>query len=146
MKCLGSLKAAPPVLHWLKFNAVGLIGVGVQLAALAFFRRVLDLNYLVATGLAVETAVLHNFVWHERWTWRERDHDRSWRGIISRLTGFHLTSGLISILGNLLLMRVLAGALGLQYLVANAITIAILSTANFFAADRLVFRAPRRPL
>ncbi len=133
------------MVHWLKFNAVGLIGVAMQLAALALFRRVLDLNYLLATALAVETAVLHNFAWHERWTWRERDHDRTWRGALSRLAGFHLTNGLISILGNLLLMRLLAGALGLHYLAANAITIALLSTANFFAADRLVFRATRPP-
>ena len=25
-----------------------------------------------ATALAVETAILTNFFWHERWTWRDR--------------------------------------------------------------------------
>jgi putative flippase GtrA len=130
--------------HWLRFNAVGLIGAGVQLAALAFFRSALRLDYLISTALAVETAVLHNFAWHERWTWRERDHDRGWRGRLHRLIGFNISNGAISMLGNLLLMRLLAGGLGLHYLAANAITIAILSTANFLAADRLVFRG-RRP-
>ena len=49
--------------HWLKFNTVGAIGIGVQLAALAALKSGLELNYLLATGLAVEAAVLHNFVW-----------------------------------------------------------------------------------
>jgi len=48
--------------HWLKFNAVGAIGIGVQLATLAALAGGLRLNYLLATGLAVEAAVLHNFI------------------------------------------------------------------------------------
>ena len=27
-------------------------------------------NYMAATALAVEPAVLHNFVWHEMYTWK----------------------------------------------------------------------------
>ena len=59
-------------LRWLKFNFVGLIGIGVQLLALALLKSGLHLNYLLATALAVETAVVHNFLWHERFTWRDR--------------------------------------------------------------------------
>ena len=60
------------VLRWVKFNAVGIIGVGVQLVVLTVLTSGLDLHYLPATFLAVESAVLHNFMWHERWTWRDR--------------------------------------------------------------------------
>src|SRR2546430_16091794 len=59
-------------LRWLKFNFVGLVGIGVQLLALALLKSGLHLNYLLATALAVETAVVHNFLWHERFTWRGR--------------------------------------------------------------------------
>ena len=58
--------------RWLKFNLVGGIGIGVRLAALALLVGLLKMNYLWATALAVEAAVLHNFVWHERYTWRDR--------------------------------------------------------------------------
>ena len=58
--------------RWLKFNFVGAVGVGVQLAMLALLVSGLGLGYMVATALAVETAVLHNFVWHERFTWADR--------------------------------------------------------------------------
>lgn len=54
--------------RWLKFNAVGGIGIGVQLVVLAGLKSGLELNYLLATAVAVEVAVLHNFFWHERFT------------------------------------------------------------------------------
>ena len=54
------------LLRWAKFNAVGAAGVAVQLGLLALLESVLRLQYLVATALAVEAAVLHNFAWHER--------------------------------------------------------------------------------
>ena len=54
--------------RWDKFSAVGGIGIGVQLAALTIFRSWLKLEYLLATGLTVEIAVIHNFLWHERFT------------------------------------------------------------------------------
>ena len=51
-------------MRWLKFNLVGGIGIAVQLLALVLLKAVLQVNYLVATALAVETAVIHNFLWH----------------------------------------------------------------------------------
>lgn len=124
------------VLHrWAKFSAVGATGILVQATALAVCLRVFDLHYLAATALAVEVSVLHNFVWHRRWTWRDR---RQARGL-GLLLRFNLTSGLLSLVGNLLLMSVLVGGMKLNALVANFITIAICSLVNFALADRFVF-------
>src|SRR5262249_35442946 len=122
-------------LRWFRFNVVGALGIGVQLCSLAVFKDVLQLHYLEATALAVEFAVLHNFVWHCRFTWKDRPG-----GVLARLFRFHVGNGLISIAGNLALMRLLAGALGLHYLLANAISIAIRSLANFAASEWFVFR------
>jgi putative flippase GtrA len=130
--------------RWLKFNAVGLIGIGVQLAALAALRSLLHLDYLVATVLAVETAVLHNFLWHERFTWADRPAGR-FRHATVRLVRFNASNGLVSILGNVLLIRLLVGGLGMQYFVANLIAIAACSLVNFLLSDCFVFHAePRR--
>ena len=125
---------------WLKFNAVGIIGVGVQLAALAILRTGLGADYLVATFLAVEAAVLHNFIWHERWTWVERTRQKA-GGVIGRLFRFHLANGLISVAGNLVLMWLFVSRLHLHYFLANLIAIGTCSIVNFFASDRLVFRS-----
>lgn len=127
-----------------KFQAVGLIGVGVQLAALFFFKSVAGLDYMVATALAVELAVLHNFCWHERWTWVERTRlTPDAASVVRRLLRFNLTTGMVSILSNLFLMRLLAGSLHLHYLLANMLAIATTFLANFLFSELFAFRAQR---
>ena len=123
-------------LRWLKFNAVGGVGVGVQLAVLAGLKSGLHLNYLPAAALAVEAAVVHNFFWHEQFTWADRTGNRR----LARLFKFNLTTGLISILGNVALMALFSGALGMPYIAANLAAIIVCSLANFVASDRLVFQ------
>lgn len=128
----------PALLHrWLKFNTVGAIGILVQLAALAILKGLLHIEYLAATALAVETAVLHNFVWHERWTWKDRTGPGG--RTLGRLLRFNLSTGLVSILANLLFMRLLAGYLHIHYLIANLLSITACSLANFFLSDLFVF-------
>ncbi len=124
--------------RWLAFNAVGAVGILAQLAALTLFAKLLGWHYLAATAAAVEIAVLHNFVWHERWTWAERAVGGA-TAMLGRLARFHLTNGALSILGNLLLMRLLVGDLGMHFAVANLLAITACSVLNFFAGERLVF-------
>ena len=124
--------------RWMKFNAVGAGGILVQLGILAVLKSGLQLDYLFATALAVEAAILHNYLWHERFTWRDRASASSW----SRLAKFSLTTGLFSILGNVVLMRALVGAAHLNYFVANGLTIAMCSLINFVVSDRYVFGEP----
>ncbi|HWH57715.1 MAG TPA: GtrA family protein [Terriglobales bacterium] len=122
-------------IRWCKFNAVGAMGIVVQLVALTLLKSGLHLNYLVATALAVEAAVIHNFFWHERYTWADRESTSR----LIRFAKFNLSNGVISILGNIALMRLLVGAIGLNYFVANALSIAGCSLLNFVVSDRLVF-------
>lgn len=128
----------PEFYRWLRFNAVGAIGVGAQLAALAFFHRAVGLSYLPATALAVECAILHNFAWHERWTWRDRTTLTG--SPAARLLRFQLSAGLVSIVCNLAGMRLLVGAYHAPYLAANLLSIGAGAIANYFAADLFVFR------
>jgi putative flippase GtrA len=132
-------------LRWLKFNAVGTLGVGVQLGALALLVGALQMDYLVATALAVESAVLHNFIWHEYFTWRDRTR-RAGGGFLHRLLAFHASNGVVSLFGNLLLMRLLVGAARMPYVAANVMAIAICGLVNFLLAELVVFVSmPRHP-
>ena len=128
--------------RWVKFNLVGGIGIAVQLCALWVFTRAFHGNYLVATALAVETTVLHNFLWHQRFTWADRMQGH-WRDSALRLLQFNLTNGMVSILGNLVLMRALVGGLHLPILLANGMSIASCSLANFLLSEIYVFRVRR---
>jgi len=135
--------ASSTLLRWCKFNLVGGIGIGVQFAALFLLKSVLHFNYLAATAIAVEAAVVHNFVWHEQFTWAERTkpdrEQRLWSGSLSRLLRFNLSNGAVSIIGNLALMKVMVGQGHMNYLVANAIAITLCSLANFLVSETWVF-------
>jgi putative flippase GtrA len=120
--------------RWLKFNLVGGMGIAVQLLMLFALKTGLHLDYLIATVLAVETAVVHNFLWHERFTWA----DRAGAGL-ARFLKFNLTTGVFSIAGNLVLMKLLISLGHLNYLVANGITITACSLVNFLVSDGFVF-------
>ena len=125
--------------RWRVFNAVGVLGFGLQLVVLFALKRGFSMNYLVATAVAVESAVLHNFVWHEHVTWADVVAPFS-HGVWMRLLRFHVENGLISIIGNLAFTWALVELLQWSYLAANIASVLICSLLNFFASDRFVFR------
>jgi len=130
---------------WLKFNSVGAMGICVQILAVYLLGSVFDLDFHWATALAVETAVLHNFFWHEQFTWSDRcaaARDR----ILRRLLAFNGTTGVVSIGGNLLFVSLFMHELHAPLLAANLLAIAACSLINFIVNDKLVFRrAPKSP-
>ena len=128
------------LLRWLKFNFVGLIGIGVQLFVLAFSGSVLHCDYLIATALAVEAAVVHNFFWHERFTWVDRPCERIGQSL-SRFAKFNVSNGLVSLVGNLVIMRALVGVLKMNYMGANLLAVAACSIVNYLLSDRFVFES-----
>ena len=125
--------------RWLVFNAVGTMGVAVQLVALLVLTEAAGLDYRIATVLAVETAILHNFVWHDRWTWRDRTFggSRAW----TRLAWFNLLTGALSISANVVFTTLYVSTFGVHYALGNLMAIATCSLLTFIANDRLVFRA-----
>lgn len=129
--------------RWWKFSFVGVIGIGVQFLALFLLKSVLHLQYLLATAIAVEAAVVHNFVWHEQFTWADRMQSRNFRvkRTALRLLRFHIANGAVSIVGNLALMKVMVGRGHMNYLVANAVAIGLCSVANFLVSEQWVFVA-----
>ena len=100
-----------PLRRYLKFSLAGAAGFAVQLGILAALTAC-GVHYLVGTTIAVEAAILQNFIWHQNFTWADR-REVPFTVALSRLARFNLTTGSISLVGNLILMRVLAGELRL---------------------------------
>jgi putative flippase GtrA len=128
-----------PLIRWGKFNLVGAMGMVVQLAALALINRLAPGHYLFATAAAIELTLLHNFTWHLRYTWRDRSDSSP---MPAQLLRFHLSNGVVSMLGNLALMRILVQQAHLPVLAANVIAILCCSVANFLMGNNWAF-APR---
>lgn len=131
--------------RWLRFNAVGLVGVGVQIAVLALLARGFRWNVLLATALAVEAAVIHNYLWHERFTWRDRGLHVDLYQRFLRFLRFNIANGAVSLFGNVVLMYLFAEKLGIPLLRANLLAIGCCALVNFFVSDRFVFIQAKEP-
>lgn len=125
------------LIRWGKFNLVGAVGMVVQLGALALLERCAAGHYLYASAAALEITLLHNFVWHVHFTWRDR---RDGSALRAQLTRFHLSNGLVSLVGNLALVRILVDGARMPLLAANGIAILCCSIINFFLGDNWAFR------
>ena len=127
------------MLHWIKFNVVGVLGFALQSSALFVLTRAAPrFGYLAATAVAVELAVLNNFLWHQRWTWNDRPTTTK-KETLRRLAKFNLTTGTVSIAGNLALMNILVGRFGLPIIGANLASVVTCSILSFILADRIAF-------
>jgi putative flippase GtrA len=123
-------------IRWGKYNLVGAMGMMVQLGALTFFNRWMAGHYLYASAAAIELTLLHNFVWHLHYTWRGRSEGAS---RMHQLVRFHLSNGLVSMVGNLILMRLLVHGVHLPVLASNGIAILCCSIANFYLGNSWAF-------
>lgn len=130
--------------RWLRFNAVGALGICIQLITVFLCGSILGFDALRSTALGVEAAVLHNFVWHEHFTWADR-RVGSRREVLRRLFAFNMTVGAVSIAGNMFLVSLFMRELCASLLFANLISIATCSLLNFVVNDKIVFRERKSP-
>lgn len=126
--------------RWCRFNLVGVAGMAVQLAVLAALNRWRPGHALAVSLLALEITLLHNFLWHQRYTWRER---RAPDSDFGRLLRFHLSNGAVSLTTTLLLVPLATRRLHLPVVASNVSIILLCSLANFAAADLWAFAPPR---
>jgi putative flippase GtrA len=123
-----------------RFFVTGLAGFVCQIATLMALVTLFSMNYVIATILAIELAIVFNYVCHEHWTWKDRPvpraHER-W----ARLVRFNVMTGLTSIGGGVIITALLVESSGLSPLVANVLSVVVLGLVNFAGANTLVFRA-----
>lgn len=124
------------LIRWGKFNLVGAMGMGLQLGSLAVLNGWMPGHYLCASAAAVELAVLHNFLWHVRYTWTDRCGGADG---LRPFVRFQLSNGLVSLVGNVVIMWLLVQKMQLPLVVSNLVAIVCCSLVNFCLGDRWVF-------
>ena len=125
-------------MRFTRFAAVAAGGFIIQLVTLAVLSAS-DWPVAWATAVAVECAALHNFWWHERWTWGDRRLGP--RATAVRLMKYHFTTAATAILGNVMITTGLVVLAGVPILAANAAAVGVMAAASYLAADRWVFAA-----
>ncbi len=127
--------------RFLAFGLVGIVGFVAQLTSFVVLASIARWPLLVTTAVSVVVAVLHNFGWHEHWTWADRT--RGHRGWPMRLLAFVGTNGVASLAGNVAFVAIYSLALHAPRLVAMPLAVITTAALNFLVADRLVFGGRR---
>lgn len=122
--------------RWGVFNAVGLAGFVVQIAAIALLTRHFGWPALAATAVGLELAALQNFIAHSRWTWGDRPPAGT-RGWVRRF-GRYQAAKTASLAANLVITTLLIYA-GLPPEAANTMAVLACAIPNYLVSERLVF-------
>lgn len=117
-----------------KFLVVGGLGAFVNTGVLVVLYHQLHLALVVASALATELAIGHNYLWNDRWTFGQRGLS------LSRFAKFNLVS-----LGGqcvtVATLWILVQHAGLHYVVANLIAIGLAVAWNFSVNLRWTWRS-----
>src|SRR5262245_9138245 len=122
--------------RWVRFNLVGVMGFVLQTTMLFALVRWAGLGAAAAVTIAVLAAVSHNFVWHEYFTWPDLPRESRFK----RWLSFHLSTGILSVVSNVVVTMMLAKLTMLPIVVCNASAVVMISLANFWVSDRVIFR------
>ena len=120
----------------LAFGAVGISGLVVNTLALWLLAddSKLGLHYLVGAALATQISTGWNFALVDRLVYRNRIQ----MSLARRATTFFLTNDVLLLL-RLPLLALLVSLVGVPYLAANVLTLALAFLSRFSATERLVY-------
>jgi dolichol-phosphate mannosyltransferase len=118
-----------------KFAMVGFSGVFVNSIALAFLVECLSLPIVGASFVAVEIAIVSNFVFNDSWTFKDNKNANPW---LHRLLSFNAlcVGGLII---NVAVLGILS-SFGLYYMISNLCGIFVAMSWNFLSNRKLTWK------
>jgi len=120
--------------QFLKFCGVGASGYAVNLAVFALCVEVLGLHHLAAATVAFAVAVTNNFWWNRHWTFRARGGHAGFQA------ARFFTVSVAAFLFAAMLLELLVSALGVEEILAQAISIVAATPLNFIGNKMWSFR------
>jgi dolichol-phosphate mannosyltransferase len=125
--------------RFVRFGIVGGTGVVVNYGCYVLFHDVLGMYDLLGLVLAIEFSIINNFIWNERWTFR----DRSQKGAalyVRRFLAFNLTSGIVAFSVQVLNQWIETRVFNVWDKAALMIGIILGAVLNYFVSNHLIFR------
>ena len=120
----------------LRFACVGLSGFAINTLLLYVLTEHAGLYYLASSALATEAAIASNFILNHHWTFRGAHQVRSLPLSFARFNAVALGGLLITVASLFALTHVL----GLHYLAANPVAIALASGWNYVMCRLWIWR------
>jgi dolichol-phosphate mannosyltransferase len=128
-------------LRFARFGAVGISGLVVNTAVLAFLTDFAGLFYVVSAIFATQVSTLWNFCFTELWVFSDRETKRG-RGARMGLF-FLMNNAALALRGPLLI--VLTSGLGMHYALSNIVSLVSLTLVRFAVADSWIWAKERPP-
>lgn len=125
----------------IRFVFVGLTGLVVNTGLLYVFTDLFKIHYLLSAAIATQGSTLWNFIWTERWVFNDREHNRSYMA--------HRVGSYYAVNNGLLLARIpflgfFVSLLGMQYLIANVVTLGLMTLARYVVSDKLIWQKTKK--
>lgn len=129
-----------PVGRFIRFAFVGLSGLLVDMGLLYFFYDVLSFGLTRSAILAGELAIVNNFLWNDRWTFKDLAQRQSTRQqVLKRFLKFNIIC-LMGLILKILLLNMFFNGIHLNAYLANFLAIAIVTAWNFWINLKLNWR------
>ena len=123
-----------------RYAAVGASGVGVNMFFFLLLRDYVQLGLTVSSVIAVEMAIVNNFIWNDIWTFRKvSKYQRGWTALLTRFYKFNSIC-LFGLVVNVLVVNILVRDLGVGERVALFLAIISVTVCNYILNMKFSWR------
>lgn len=119
-----------------RFAAVGISGVGINQLAMWLLVSQANLNYIVAALLATQASTTWNFALADRFVFKAAEGSRR-----ARFLGFLAANNALNVFVAVPLLALLVSGLGVNYLIANPVVLAMVFAGRYLFSDRVLWGA-----
>lgn len=123
----------------IKFVLVGLVGILVNEGVLWFLTECMSFYYVLSAAVGCELSILSNFAMNEMFTFRDLATNLSTKSVFRRAFEYNWTR-ILGIFLDLITLYVLTTFLGLHYLLANLVGIAVGLAWGYATSVAIVWR------
>lgn len=124
-------------LRLIKFSIVGVIGAGINTGFLWILTDLAGLFYLFSSVVAIEIAIIMQFLMNDRWTFKDRKTTNVGQFIKRIFKSNIWRSGGLAI--NITILYVLTEYVGVYYLISNIFGIICAFLLNYILESRLTW-------
>lgn len=129
-----------PLGRFIRFALVGVSGLVVDMGMLYLLYDGIGLRLTRSAIVAAELAIVNNFIWNDRWTFRDlAAQQRAKRQVLKRFLKFNLVC-LAGVVLKIILLNILFNGLHLNAYLANLIAILLVTLWNFWINLKLSWR------
>jgi dolichol-phosphate mannosyltransferase len=132
----------PTVFRGTKFLLVAWLGMFVNTGYLYLFKGVLGIRIIPASLMAIEIAIIHNFIWFRHWAWKDRQQ-KYHQPFFKQLFKYNIATGLVDLFSNVTILWVLSTFFHVHYLLANICGMIAGPFIKFWLNDKFIFREKR---